>query len=263
MSAHLSLEPEEDLPEIEVRMIADGDFGLPRAFRRQARVWSEIEFTEYLNKMTRKVAIHPLEAPDVDFDLQLPHRGAPMRQDIMQIAHAFMLRRCLGKGDERFVFVLDADPWLALAFVSAFAGWVKQGQADVSVVRFDKNKSNNQRNMLVGDGRASLASATGLEPAALNALTARQRIDETDAAIEKMRRGHIPGTPFSWPFHTKSEPNRQIRPLTDKVAMAPDRRARLMRLSTLRSVDAYFHKVRSNVRFASRPAHTPSNNNRA
>ncbi len=36
-----------------------------------------------------------------------------------------------------------------------------------------------------------------------------------------------------------------------------------MRLSTLRSVDAYFHKVRSNVRFASRPAHTPSNNNRA
>ena len=35
-----------------------------------------------------------------------------------------------------------------------------------------------------------------------------------------------------------------------------------MRLATLRSVDAYFHKVRSNIRFAARPAHTASGNGR-
>ena len=45
--------------------------------------------------------------------------------------------------------------------------------------------------------------------------------------------------------------------------MPADRRARLMRLATLRAVDAYFHKVRSNLRFAARPAHTPSGNGRA
>jgi hypothetical protein len=45
--------------------------------------------------------------------------------------------------------------------------------------------------------------------------------------------------------------------------MALDRRARLMRLATLRSVGPYFHKVRSNIRFAARPGHTPSNNGRA
>ncbi|UWR41373.1 hypothetical protein K4F85_00255 [Phaeobacter inhibens] len=84
-------------------MVAAGDFVLPRAYRQQARVWSETEFKAYLDKITRKVAIHPLEAPEVDLGLQLPHRGTLVRQDIMQLAHAFMLRKFLGKGDERFV----------------------------------------------------------------------------------------------------------------------------------------------------------------
>ena len=35
-----------------------------------------------------------------------------------------------------------------------------------------------------------------------------------------------------------------------------------MRLATLRSVDSYFHKIRSNIRPASRPVSTPSNNGR-
>jgi hypothetical protein len=71
------------------------------------------------------------------------------------------------------------------------------------------------------------------------------------------------GAPFLWPYHTKSEPLRTIRLLTDRPEMERARRARLMRLATLRSVDSYFHKVRRNLRFASRPAHTPSGNGRA
>ena len=108
-----------ELADIEARRTAAGDFALPRAFRSQARVWSETEFKSLLDKITQGVQIHPLEAPDVDFGLQLPHRGSLMRQDIAQLAHAFHLRHFLGRGDERFLFVLDADPGLALSFVSA------------------------------------------------------------------------------------------------------------------------------------------------
>jgi len=36
-----------------------------------------------------------------------------------------------------------------------------------------------------------------------------------------------------------------------------------MRLATLRSVDAYFHKIRSNIRATARPGRTASSNNRA
>ncbi|MBR9766777.1 MAG: hypothetical protein GYB53_25490 [Rhodobacteraceae bacterium] len=263
MAAHLGLDPAIDLPDIEAAMTAAGDFGLPRAFRRQARVWSETEFKTYLDKITQGVQIHPSEAPDVDVDLQLPHRGSLLRQDVMQLAHAFLLRHFLGKGDERFVFVLDADSGLALSFVAAFAKRIKEASADVIVVQFDKHQSNDQRNMLVGDGKASLELATGIARSQWPSLKLRDQLELTDVAIEGMLQDHLLGAPFAWPFHTKSEPHRRIRILTDRVDMEPDRRARLMRLATLRSVDAYFHKVRSNIRFAARPAHTPSGNGRA
>ena len=196
-------------------------------------------------------------------DLQLPHRGSMLRQDVMHMAHAFLLRHFLGKGEERFVFVLDADPGLALSFVAAFAKRIKQATADVIVVRFDKHRSNDQRNMLVGDGKVALELATGIGQTQWSSMELHDKNDHTDKAIEGILQGHLLGEPFAWPFHTKSEPHRCIRVLTDRPDMGLDRRALLMRLATLRGVDAYFHKVRSNIRFAARPAHTPSGNGRA
>lgn len=263
IAAHLALDPQVDLPDIEAEMMASQDFAVPRAFRKQARVWSQSEFKEYIDKITQNVAIHPMEAPDVDPGLQLPHRGALVRQDILQASHAFYLRKCLGKGNERFVFVLDGDPGLALSFVSAFAPWIKSERADVIVVAFDKHKSNDQRNMIVADGKAALALATGIPQGQWKTLSASDAIDTIDQAIEHLICGLPLDAPFEWPFHTKAEPHRRLRILTDRSGMASDRRARLMRLATLRSVDQYFHKVRSNVRFAARPGHTPSNNGRA
>ena len=262
MAAHLGLDPAVALPDIEEAMAKAGDFALPRAFRSQARVWSQTEFKAYVDKITHSVEIHPMEAPDVDMDLQLPHRGTLLRQDIMQIAHAFLIRHYLGKGDERFFFALDADSGLALSFISAFAPWVKSGRADVAVLRFDKYKSNDQRNMFVAEGQAALAAATGISQSKWAALSLSDKNDCLDATVEGLLAGHLPGEPFLWPFHTKSEPTRLVRILTDRPEMAPDRRARLIRLATLRSVDSYFHKVRSNIKFAARPGHTPSSNGR-
>jgi transposase-like protein len=263
MAAHLALDPEVHLPNIEAEMVKNGDFDLPRAFRDQARVWSQSEFKEYIDKITQGVAIHPLEAPDMDEDLQLPHKGALLRQDILQASHALYIRKCLGKGNERFVFVLDGDSGLALSFVSAFAPWIRDGRADVIVVAFDKHKSNDQRNILVAEGKADLEQATGLSRSLWNMIPAKFSNAIIDKEIEELIRDLPSGVPFEWPFHTKAEPHRRIRILTDRPEMAIDRRARLMRLATLRSVDQYFHKVRSNIRFAARPGHTPSNNGRA
>lgn len=263
MAAHLALDPEADVEAIEEEMLKCDDFELPRAFRLQARVWSETEFEEYLDKMTRGVKIHPFEAPYVSMDLQLPHVGAMVRQDIMQLAHAFYIRRCLGKTDDRFTFVLDSDSGLALSFVSAFAPLIKARRVDVAVVKFDKYQSNDQRNYLVQDGLDALYNASGIGRSEWYKKPVAEKNEILDEIIEKMLKNHICGTPFDWPFHTKSEPLRSIRLLTDHPTMDPRRRARLMRLSTLRSVDSYFHKVRSNLRFAARPGHTPSSNHRA
>jgi hypothetical protein len=263
VAAHLQLDPAVDLPAIEGQMSSVGDFALPRAFRSQARVWSQSEFSDYIDKITREVVISTWEAPEVEEGLQLPHCGALIRQDIMQLSHAFFLRKMLGKGEERFVFVLDADSGLALAFASAFAARIRRGLADILVVAFDKHKSNDERNSLVADGKALFESDTGFSRGHLDSLPADQAIELLDTVIQ-LRMWHEPvGAPFLWPYHTKSEPLRTIRLLADRPEMERARRARLMRLATLRSVDSYFHKVRSNLRFASRPAHTPSGNGRA
>lgn len=108
------------------------------------------------------MVVHPLEDPDIDAGLQLPHKGRLIRKEILQTAHAFYLRACLDKSNNRFVFVLDSDPYLALAFVSAFVPWIKQGRADVIVVTFDKHQSNDARNRLVLDGKIALQAATGV-----------------------------------------------------------------------------------------------------
>lgn len=263
MAAHLALDPDACLPDIEAEMTAAGDFSCARAFRNQARIWSHTEFADHVDKISRNVVVHPLEAPDIDAGLQLPHNGGLIRQDILQAAHAFYLRACLGKSDDRFMFVLDGDPGLALAFLSAFAPWIKKARADVLVVAFDKHQSNDARNRLVVDGKIALQAVTGVPTKQWSGLTAEQANNLTDLAIERLLRGRPIAAPFAWPFHTKSEPHRQVRILTDRATMPADRRARLMRLATLRAVDAYFHKVRSNLRFAARPAHTPSGNGRA
>ena len=93
VAAHVGFDPDAKMHDIEATMVATNDFALPRAFRQQARVWSRSEFAAYVDKRTRKVVISEREAPDFDDELQLPHDGAKIRQDIAQYAHALLLRR--------------------------------------------------------------------------------------------------------------------------------------------------------------------------
>ena len=241
-------------------MVASGDFQLDRCFRKQGRLWSQSEFKEYLDKITRDIPLGPEEAPEVALGLQLPHSGAPVRQDIQQFAHALTVKRLLGKSELRFVFVLDRDPGLAAAFLAAFMPEVKAKRADVLIIAFDKHQINDARNRLVAEGRKVLAADTGLKLAELDAMERKPFEQQVDAAIEQRLSAFRPREIFMWPYHTKSEPGRMIQLLTDRIDFDPARRARLMRLATLRSVDAYFHKVRSNIRATARAAATPSGN---
>lgn len=161
MAAHLQLDPEVDLDCVEAAMLNSGDFHLPRSFRQQGRLWARTEFKAYLDSITRKIVPSKLVAPEVALDLQLPHSGALVRQDIQQLAHALVVRRMLGRSDVRFTFVLDGDPGLALAFTAAFVPWIKRERADIVLVEFDKEQTNDSRNSLVADGKAALAIRSG------------------------------------------------------------------------------------------------------
>ena len=263
VAAHIGFDPEVKMDQVEDSMSAVNDFALPRCFRQHARVWSRSEFAAYVEKRTRNIVISKAEAADFDDELQLPRDGAKIRQDIAQYAHALLLRRFLRGSDDRFTFVLDGDSGLARAFVAVFARRIRSEKADVIVMAFNKQQTNDARNALVVDGRVELEQDTGITASLFDTIPTRYAFEIIDQATAERLRGAAPGAVCHWPYHTKSEPNRRIRILTDREQIPIDRRARLMRLATLRSVDAYFHKVRSNVRATARPGRTPSSNGRA
>lgn len=259
---HLQFDPAGDMEQIEIDMASNGDLTVDRCWRRHGRFWTASEFKAYLDRITAKVVIDPEIAPDVDLGLQLPHKGALVRHDIQQYAHALMLRRMVSKPDSRFYFVQDGDAGLSKAFLAAFAPQVKAGRVDVATVGFDKYQVNDVREALYAQGRKQLRTDLGLTAHQLDCLPSAVLNDELDREIVKRLIGHKIGKPFAWPYHTKSEPTRVVDLKTDRSQLTTERCARLMRLATLRSVDSYFHKIRSNVRPASRPVSTPSGNGR-
>lgn len=259
---HLQFDPAGDMEQVEIDMALNGDAKKARCMRRHGRLWTAAEFKKYLDDITAKVVLDPEIAADVDLGLQLPHEGGLVRQDIQQFAHALMLRRMVLQSDSRFYFVQDGDASLSKAFLAAFAPEVQAGRVDVATVAFDKYQVNDVREALWVQGRRDLRNDLGLSAHQLDSLPEKVFNEEIDREIVKRLAGHRLGTPFAWPYHTKSEPSRVVDLKTDRPELTTERCARLMRLATLRSVDSYFHKIRSNVRPTSRPVSTPSNNGR-
>jgi transposase-like protein len=259
---HLQFDPAGDMEQIEIDMALNGDLTKDRCWRQHGRLWTASEFKAYLDQLTAEVVIDPEIAPEVDLGLQLPHEGGLVRHDIQQYAHALILKRMVSKSDSRFYFVQDGDAGLSKAFLAAFAPGVRAGRVDVATVAFDKYQVNDVREALYAQGRKQLRTDLGLSAHQLNCLPAFVLDEELDRLIVKQLAGQTIGTPFAWPYHTKSEPSRVVDLKTDRADLTTERCARLMRLATLRSVDSYFHKIRSNVRPASRPVSTPSGNGR-
>ena len=146
--------------------------------------------------------------------------------------------------------------------LAAFAPQVRDGRVDVAAVAFDKYQVNDVREALYAQGRKRLRTDLGLSAHQLNCLPTFVLNEALDRLIVKQLTGRATGAPFAWPSHTKSGPSRVVDLKTDRAGLTTERCARLMRLATLRSVDRYFHKIRSTVRPASRPVSTPSGNGR-
>ena len=178
--------------------------------------------------------------------------------DVMQFAHAMRLRDHIGETDAPLIFVMDGDAGLKQAFKTIFQPEVSVGRAHFAVVDFDKAMTNDMRNCVVADGRADLCAATGLTLSELNLIPAEFYAEILDEEVAVRLIGEPVGEKFEYPLPTKSEPNKKVQILTDHPGLGALEKAKLMRLATLRSVDSYFHRFRSNVRFASRPQISPN-----
>lgn len=82
--------------------------------------------------------------------------------------------------------------------------------------------------------------------------------DEEALTVHILRLSHAHSTPAArgkhlatlgmpWPFHTKAEPNKNIRLTTDRDQFGWDGLAKLMTKATIHPVDAYFNQARRRI----------------
>lgn len=246
MEASVQLDTSMTMDQAELLSAEADEEAVSIAFREHARVWTKSEFEEHLAKLLKSKKIN-----DVDL-YQLPHQGCLVRYDILQFAHALRLRDHIAHSGAPLVLVMDDDRGLQQAFCSVFAPEVRKEQADIAVVSFDKGMTNGKRNQVVADGQNALAAATGIGIADLRRMSNEEYADLVDEEVACAIIGEDLRYGYQYPFSRKSEPQKRVWLLTDSPDKGYRQKARLLRLATLRSVDSYFHKVRSNISFAAR-----------
>lgn len=256
MEASFQLDPEISPAEAEAQSIAANEEQVSTAFRRHARIWTKTEFDAHLVRLAKAAGL-----PQVD-EYGLPATGSMLRYDVMQFAHAMRLRDHIGDTDASLIFVMDGDAGLRQSFATTFHTMIAAGRAHLAIIDFEKAMTNDKRNSVVADGRIDLCSSTGLSQAELRLIPSEffAKIVDEEVAIRLI--GEPVGEWFQYPFPAKSEPNKRVLLLTDQPGLEAREKAKLMRLATLRSVDSYFHRFRSNVRFASRPQITTNGHGR-
>ena len=247
MEASFQLDPEISPAEAETQSLAANEAHVSTAFRRHARIWTETEFDAHLSRLASAAGLSQVD------EYGLPVTGSMLRYDVMQFAHAMRLRDHIGDANVPLIFVMDGDAGLKQSFATVFHPEVSAGRAHLAVVDFDKAMTNDKRNSVVADGRNDLCAATGLSSAELSQIPSEFYADIVDEEVAIRLIGEPVGDWFQYPFPTESEPNKRVLLLTDRPGRAAREKAKLIRLATLRSVDSYFYRFRSDARFASRP----------
>jgi len=247
MEASFQLDPEISPAEAEAQAVAANEAHISTAFKRHARIWTKTEFEAHLARLAKAAGLQQVE------EYGLPATGSMLRYDVMQFAHALRLRDHIGQTDARLMFVMDGDAGLKQSFTTVFQPEVTARRAHLAIIDFDKAMTNDMRNCVVADGRTDLCASTGLTLTDLSLIPSEYLTEIMDEEVAVRLIGEPVGEWYQYPFPTKSEPNKRVLLLTDRPDLDAREKARLMRLATLRSVDSYFHRFRSNVRFASRP----------
>jgi transposase-like protein len=248
MEAAIQFDPSMTMDQAESEAAAANEEHISVAFRKHARVWTKSEFQDYLERLKQKATIKDTEL------YQLPHAGALVRYDIMQYAHALRIREMLKKSNAYLMLVMDNDQGLQQAFQAAFVNEIRAGRADTAVVSFEKAMTNDMRNQVVAAGQADLSALSGMSISQIRLLSDKDYANLVDSVLSLQVVGRPLNNPVRYPFSRKSEPNKVVKVPTWRPGRSAMSSAKTLRLATLRSVDSYFHKFRSNIRFAARPA---------
>jgi hypothetical protein len=273
VASTVDYDPDVAVEDVDEAMFRCGDFLLPRAMRKHARLWSD---REYMDAMLRSLpGFFNTEDPMTGGKMKLPGKGSRVRNDAFMYAHVMLVRKLTGQRLRRANYSVDADSGLAAAFCAVNVDMVKKGRVNVTEVRFDKGLTNDERSTLARMGTDAFYDlarihAGGIEEfqeidpdltrrQALVAYQIKERFEDTPMED----RGRILASEgWDWPFHTKSEPRKSLRLKTDVGHLDYAGLSRVICGGSVHAVDAWFNFARRRVSGFERGLPTASNQHR-
>lgn len=273
VASTVDYDPDVAVEDVDEAMFRCGDFLLPRAMRRHARLWSE---REYMDAMLRSLpGFFNAEDPMTGGKMKLPGKGSRVRNDAFMYAHVMLVRKLTGQGLRQANYSVDADSGLAAAFCAINVDMVREGRANVTEVRFEKGLTNDERSTLARMGTDAFYDLARLHAGGIEEfqdidpdLTRRQalvayQMKERFKDIPLEDRSRILASEgWDWPFHTKSEPRKSLRLKTDTGYMDWAGLSRVICGGSVHAVDAWFNFARRRVAGFERGLPTASNQHR-
>lgn len=275
---NVNFDPALDAEVIEKDMVRYGDPGVPRAFRRYARVWLPADWNAAADRAkpkpeekTRKkleAAIEETYAaaqdrPDIEDgegpgnSTRAPVKGMLLHEQVVMYAHIQLVSRLLSRA-KKIRFFTDQESGIRAAILTAVPDRVKARTADAFYVRVLKEMTVDQKRGRVGASKRRLkamATLHGVTSEAAELLLAKEEMDKAVAI------GKWGDRWFKHPISDMREPEKSVCWLTDidPVESDPDKRrhqvshqALLHLKATLTAVDRFFMQVRRGLTIAER-----------
>ena len=275
---HLDFDPSVDPAQIELDAALINDHLTSHPFRRYARLWLRLDYTDNLrmrkrnrkrkNSLAKDVTTDVLDTYDdlnsrIDvevpvsqsFDTMLPTKGMQVHSEYTLYAHFLYLKRLFG-GVEKVRFFLDQESGIRAACLSAFCDEVKARNVDAFYVRINKELTVNERRYALATSRNEFNQQRTLNPGLkdyeIEMLMIQDRLRSMSTIGKWSDRWLI------HPFPSMSEPEKAICYLTDFSDYKPDHLARLYSKASLHSIDRFFMQLRRRISLFERPISSSS-----
>lgn len=252
---HLNYDPSLDAEEVEEEAKNLGDYDLPPAFRRHARLWLQKDYL-LSKELSDK---HPEVESLPSVDSKRPPKGCQVKTDYSMLGH-FLYLQDMCANTEKIRFFLDRDPGMVNACIFTHAGRVRAGTIDVFSVSIGKQMSVEQKKTKKSVAERLIRRYLELHPA-LGEVQAKFAILQ-EALAPYVTAHSLHREWIKYPFPDMGEPDKSILMHTDATRYDLEHLARLYGTVSLRGVDKFFMQVRRRLSIFERPIQTPNNLNR-
>ncbi len=267
---HLNYVSDVDSGQVEQDAVASGDYAVPAAFRKYARLWLKQDYAAAVanSKAQPKTSVslrqkiletyldatsrEDVEAPDTPSgsSRKLPTQGLQVHSEYTLYGHFHHLANLFNKV-EKVRFFMDQESGIRAAVMSAFHDRIRQREVDAFYVRLQKNYAVWEKQQTLAASRKAFARWQAGAPG----LTSRQvEVEMIKAEMAKaISVGKWSDRWIAHPFPNMSEPEKAVCFLTNYGDYTDDHLAQLYLMATLQPIDRFFMQVRRRLSLLERP----------